>query len=185
MKDSIILVEGADCTGKSTLIQKMIEKVQKDKNSLYYVHNGLYPNSKEAFDAYDDQIQISNRLIRIKPLNSKYVICIFDRGAISEFIYGKIIRRYDCFIDLTLYLNLVASNQEFKLILCMPPIEFCIENWQKRLKQEYVQKKDLLIEIYGSMISIAEEYEKMFEGKVIYYDYTRHSTNHIISLAME
>lgn len=74
----VILVEGADQTGKTTLINELIRQIGEDKS--VYIHNVLYDDFIEAHESIRKMVQ----QIRGK----EYVIV--DRWHISQIVYGQV-----------------------------------------------------------------------------------------------
>lgn len=74
----VILVEGADQTGKTTLITELIKQIGDDKS--VYIHNVLYDDFIEAHESVMKMIQQTR--------GKEYIIV--DRWHISQIVYGQV-----------------------------------------------------------------------------------------------
>jgi hypothetical protein len=155
----IILLEGADCTGKSTLMNSAFGKIPGS-------HHGAYPTPEAAFQAYEHELnQIGSTLTGFCPIPE---LCI-DRMHISEHIYGQVFHktwmsdeRYD-------HIENMAKTRHTIVVLCQPPLAAVLTSWQERarLGKELIKDEKTFIDIYLEFDQIYK-YTKL---PVIRYDY--------------
>lgn len=95
MTTKLIIIDGMDNTGKSTLIKRLTNVLKELNNTIYTIHLQKPPKdikqqdvSKYQHDYYNALIQ---ELIELKA-EKKYNYIILDRGWISEYVYGPIYR---------------------------------------------------------------------------------------------
>jgi len=155
-----IIIEGPDCSGKSTLILE-------EFNDLCVIHNGRYPSPMEAFKAYLGQCP--------SPRYNFHNI-VWDRNYPSEQIYGKIYRSKNIGQEHIDVLEKHLADIKTVIVLCCPPKETIINNWRK-LKQE----RNEYIENESYFEDIVNEYDKYFNLyvmlPVVHYDYTETAFN--------
>lgn len=135
MKRKLIILEGADCTGKSTLLNKI-----KNEDTLV-IHNGVYESRTVAFETYIDQIA-----------DNIYKSVILDRSYISELIYGSIYRgekNHEWKSEIRLLESMMVSYFSPLVIVCLPPIEIVLNEWQNRINTEYIKDSYTIEAIYA------------------------------------
>jgi len=154
----VIMVEGPDGGGKSTLISK-IHRDGVDNGDLIF-HNGLYPTPDDAYSSYLGQLNAfeegaCDRLI-------------LDRSVISQMIYGAVMRNEPLNYEMTDKIQAKFLQLNGIIILCLPPLKVCMQNWRARNAQnkEYVTKSKKMIQIYGLYSAVSEAFN------LIKYDYT-------------
>lgn len=130
-----IIIEGPDCSGKSTLIKTIF-------NDQCIIHNGVYRSPKLAHRAYMDQIP-SNQMCRDNP----YIV--WDRQYISEQIYGSIYRNACMFKDQVDAIELKHRFIKTIVIVCNPGTDTIMTEWARRRNagQEYVEQLDCFEQI--------------------------------------
>jgi len=89
----IIIVDGVDCSGKSTLIER-ISKDKRFRNSLL-IKNNFRPSDESTIPKVKDNYEGIKSLIESVP---SYEYVIIDRFYMSEMVYGKL-RGYEPFDD--------------------------------------------------------------------------------------
>lgn len=107
-----ILVEGIDCSGKSTLVKELKNKLNWDSRSLHHKRTS-------QFNRYLSEYCTADKVI-------------FERGHLSEAIYSKIFSRsrpFDMEEEKTLDWY-VRKNQI--LILAIPNIDTALARFRKR-----------------------------------------------------
>ena len=117
MKTKLIIVEGMDNTGKTTLINRLESVLSKTNNSIVKtIHLTKPPKDvpKDEIDSYmntyDDTI-ISQLLDQ--HFYTLYDYIILDRGYISEYVYGPLYRNRNE-LDITVN-NLIYEKKLIKL----------------------------------------------------------------------
>jgi len=170
----IIILEGADASGKSTLANKLIEK---NKGGIY-IH---------ATYRFKDKMPIYHAALLRKALKlSKNNLVIIDRLHISEYIYAKVFRKGTKWPEYTKMFNSFCRYMNIPIILCVP------ENI-KRGKIWFEKSRNERIEMYNNIDKIIEEYfiyadKHKFDKNIILYNrdyaeaYQEDYINYIIKL---
>jgi len=155
-----IILEGPDLAGKTTLINELL-KIKKFNNSLVIKNNFIPKNYEEhtkLMDKYFELLVFSNKLF-------SYNYIFFDRLFLSEIVYGKLLRNYNCSNEEKL-LNLIKSNIYEKIILLLPPLETLENRWNIRgdsrinksqLKEIYNLYEELKISIPKEKLILLED----------------------------
>lgn len=136
MNNSILIIEGCDASGKSTLAQQIMEK---------------YPNHMYIHNAVTDDIYALHRnTIDAAVVASKHHTVIIDRLHLSEQIYGTIYRdgpSYDtCKFD-----NMLNSIPNVKKILCIVDKETCLAKHAGRKDKEMFDDVSKVWDMYNSV----------------------------------
>lgn len=164
----LILIEGMDNTGKTTLASKLGELLP----SFKYYHHVKPHNRKEAMDNFS---QILRESI------STDLIC--DRlSTFSEPVYGTILRGQPLLSDEDVnYMLDILVDSATVIIFCNPPIEAVLKTIGVRDQMEGVEE---------NCKKLYEAYQKLFGGKLndddyIVYDYTdKDRSNGVIELIL-
>jgi hypothetical protein len=169
---SIIVVEGCDGSGKSTLIERAREN-QKDRYFLKLQASRYPPNVKTA-------LLYLNWIKRRPELD-----IILDRfHFLSDRVYGPILRKEDLFHEFPLHFGL---QDVAVIVYCRPSRDKIIENVMKATHLVGVREHiEALIEGYDALMNIIEK-EKL--AKVLRFDYQEHDAvpfwRHVYSVAKE
>lgn len=152
-----IIIEGPDCSGKSTLISQTFR-------DHIVVHNGVYRSPIEAFDAYLNQIPDPAILKGSTPL-------VLDRSYISEQIYGPIYRQRGLDDFQVRLLESAYRRIKAVVVLCTPPKAMVLTEWKRRQSkgQEYIHNSEIfdqIVEMYYNDI------DSVTTLPVITYDFT-------------
>ena len=95
MVTKLIIVDGMDNTGKSTLIARLTKVLESLGNTTITIHLQKPPKdiAPEDTSAYQHQyyLDLINMLATLKS-ERKYDYIILDRGWISEYVYGPLYR---------------------------------------------------------------------------------------------
>lgn len=136
---NITIFEGPDGSGKSTAAKKYAEAT-----GARLVHCGPYPQlTTELKHVY---------LQAMVPALLDYDHVVLDRCWISEPIYGAIFRngedrlgRRGCEL-----LDGIAALCDGHVIVCLPPLETCLDNWRRRHAQggEYLEREEQLRDVW-------------------------------------
>lgn len=153
MKGKIILIEGPDCTGKTTLCDQLI-----NRHGFYYKH------LKRPVDVELLYTQLIKELKKAKKVGMNIVI---DRAYISNIVYANVFQ--DAGV-LSNKLRLKINKLVDMIIICLPSN-----------KLEYLKKFNRLKksrkELYNDMEEVYDEFEKSFNltflkhKKVLRYNY--------------
>lgn len=156
-KPRVIILEGPDGTGKSTLAAQLATLTGFRSEHL------IAPVDEEPIDTcyrYLDEVRTTNTGI------------VFDRFHLSEYVYGPIARGVNTmeFTGKVLERELWLTTRPV-VVMCLPPYEVAQENWAKRNAAR------------GEMIKSASMYDAVYHAfenirttlPTIQYDYTRES----------
>ena len=95
MVTKLIIVDGMDNTGKSTLIARLTKVLESLGNTTIIIHSQKPPKdiAPEDTSAYQHKyyLDLINMLATLKS-ERKYDYIILDRGWISEYVYGPLYR---------------------------------------------------------------------------------------------
>lgn len=98
MVTKLIIVDGMDNTGKSTLIARLTKVLESLGNTTITIHSQKPPKdiAPEDTSAYQHKyyLDLINMLATLKS-ERKYDYIILDRGWISEYVYGPLYRNRD------------------------------------------------------------------------------------------
>jgi thymidylate kinase len=157
----LIIVEGPDGSGKTTLIDKIT-----DRHDALIEHHGPYLGEENILHHYVTSLSIA--------LSTNPRLTIMDRCWLSEGIYGPIMRQRNRLGQRQqTALEILAREADACLVFCLPPYTVCEKNWQARLKDEYVQRSDKLKAIYDAYKADYSSWiRRGFASPVILFDYT-------------
>jgi thymidylate kinase len=132
----IIILEGPDGSGKTTLAQKL-----QDLYNLDYHHEGPTPNVDSVLQYYIDTFDNITK-------NDNIVI---DRFALGECVYGPTLRGKD-----QLKLNgwyafqhhLSGLHKAIHQFVCLPPIDVCFKAWKDNQANEFFSSRVHYLESY-------------------------------------
>lgn len=149
----IVIVEGPDGSGKSTLIANHFSDFQ-------VVHNGVFNSPEDAYLAYAAQLSILEDSEKI----------VFDRMHISQDIYGPICRNEPRKLKSHRAIETLLYYREAVVVLCYTNQSH--KNWQERNRGngEYIRDLDRYLEIFSEY-----HFDKIGEHTslpFILYDYT-------------
>jgi len=145
----IIVLEGPDGAGKSTLAAEFVKRGFR----LAY-HDNPPEFGEDKFETYTKTI-----LGAIKTGED----VVFDRFAPSEHVYG-LVRRGETQIGIEQLrlINRLLYSRGALTIFCLPPLETVEANWRARLKDELVQDFSQLEKIYHAYGSLrSREYDQL------------------------
>lgn len=152
----IIVLEGPDGAGKSTLAQEFVRR-----GFEYRYHDDPPKPGEDKFATY------TKAILSVAPTED----VVFDRFAPSEHVYG-LVRRGETQIgieQLRLINRLLYSRGAFT-IFCLPPFATVEKNWRARLKDELVQDSGQLEKLYHAYDALrSSEYDRLH---AIAYDYS-------------
>jgi len=151
LKNKIILLDGPDFSGKSTLANSLM---QRFRNHVY-IHCAVTP---DIFALHTNAIEEAIKL-------SKDFTVIIDRLHYSELIYGPIFRNRVSYDVESFDRNYSTDNfQNIRKILCLPPKEVVLEGFKKRAAAGG--------EMFDTVEKVYDEYSKNpLEWNV--YDWTK------------
>lgn len=170
MTASLVIVEGCDGSGKTTLINQLQEHLWFEEASV--VHYGNVPNANASLPRF--------YLEGMLPAVNGYSPVILDRAWFSEEPYGYAYRqgkiRFNDFDSRML--ERVALTCGAVVVFCDPGLEHCLEVFKGRLGDEYLDNEDQLREVYKRYFT------RMGRSHlpVVHYDYQRNALSDILDV---
>ena len=159
----IIILEGPDGGGKTTLSEALRSRLQNDRMT-HVVKHGPYKGVKG-----EDLCKIFFRSMSQALTYDDNVI--MDRSWLSEPIYGQVFRKGENRVDMPRrrMLERVALARGAVIVHCQPDFEICANVFMRRLDEEYLDTLGQLKEVYDAYEQIGQD----TSIPVIHYDYTR------------
>lgn len=156
----IVIVEGPDGAGKTTLIEQL---KQGSRNAVYH-HFGAPASDEEAFDYYKTYAAAINSC-------TPDVLNIFDRSWYSDMVYGPVMRgRLEMSREhADMLAAMVVANGGGMVIYCTAPLKVLWSRCRTR-GEEYVTK-------YEQLKDIAERYADVMRNCVRYLPVVRYDTS--------
>ena len=157
----IIILEGPDGAGKTTLAEALRQRLQQS-HMTQIVKHGPYTNLVP-----EELCKIFFRSMTQALTYNDHVI--MDRSWLSEHIYGNVYRGGNVRVDLPRkrMLERVALARGAVVVHCQPSFDLCAATFTSRSDDEYLDNVDQLRQVY-------DEYESLklhTSLPVIHYDY--------------
>lgn len=151
---NILLLEGPDCSGKSTFLNQIMEQDNVKKK-----HYGPFPHMHDAFDEY-------KRFLNC--IQHEHVI--IDRMHLSSAIYNPYTNKND--YSLIYYNEIDELCQEYgvTLIVFYPSWEVVKSHWQNNLDNELIQDEESMYNIYQAYSP--DRVANITRLQPIYFDWT-------------
>ena len=118
-----ILIEGPDCSGKSTLVNRLKNLLKWDAKSLHHLPGEQYP-----------------RYLKEYALND---FTIIDRGHISEHVYSCLWRNGGPFSNLEKEILDNVIYKSFLTIFCCPELEIMEKRYSERSYKQQIKLSEL------------------------------------------
>lgn len=118
-----ILVEGPDCSGKTTLVERLKNELQWDAKSLHHLEGN-------QFTRYLREYALQERIV-------------FNRGHYSEVAYGKLWRNGNPFSEPEKNILDQLSQQNMIIIFTCPSLEILQQRYQERDFQQQIKFEEL------------------------------------------
>ena len=153
MSNRIIILEGPDGGGKTTLANRL-----RDQYNYQVWHTGKpEPWFKDEDLAYYYKLS----LWRARTLGQSVV---FDRHWLGELVYGPVMRN-QCLLNEQhiRYFEMQMATLQIKLCVVMPPFEEVLKNWKLK-HNDYIPDEQKLTQVFMAYEKLAERYWR--------YDYT-------------
>lgn len=123
MKKTQILVEGPDCSGKSTLVERL-------KNELRWDAKSLHHNEGNQFRRYLREYALQEQIV-------------FDRGHFSEIVYSCLWRGRNPFLTKEQEILNEICKQNMIVIFANPSLETLQERYKKRTFPQQIKYEEL------------------------------------------
>lgn len=120
-----ILVEGPDCSGKSTLINTL-------KNVLRWDSKSLHHREGDQFERYLLEYSLADRVV-------------LDRGHISEEVYGRMWRGGDPFDLIERRILDEIVGKKMLMIFACPPTNLMKERYLSREYKQQIKLNELVL----------------------------------------
>jgi hypothetical protein len=147
----LLIIEGPDGAGKTTLARGF---------GGAYHHEGPPPPGVNLFQYYC-------AVVRTVHSENRRRTTVFDRLALSETVYGPIMRGGSR-VSKADYQEFLAATRAYGAIhvLCLPPFPVALENWRRNRGAEYVADEGKFRQVY-------EAFALASPSADLVYDYTR------------
>jgi hypothetical protein len=146
-----VVYEGPDCGGKDTLIKALHPDVPCH-------HQGPYNGNP-----FDESLAVLHA-------TDHHPLFVFNRFYQGEKIYGPTYRGVSTLgRNLENSLDLAMIRRQTVLVICLPPIEYILEAYRRRLSEEmFTYNVDQIVQVYNGY-SHENHYSLL---PTLYYDYT-------------
>lgn len=121
-----VIVEGIDCSGKSTLIKNLKFKL---KGFGGYDVKALEHKNGDQFRRYSTEYVLADRIL-------------FDRAHISEMVFGKILRNHSPLNQNEISILNSIVNNNFLVILAVPSYEDFIRRFHESRELQVISESD-------------------------------------------
>ena len=148
----MIILEGVDCSGKSTLAEKLSAK---------------YDAPITHYSKHEEENMLKHALLS-KPGTGEIV----DRFHLSEIPYTMYYRHGVPQYDSVIKIDLALRETKCLQIVCTPPWTVVKEHWENRKEDELIQSIDAL---HGIYMWYRDKSQAFSSFQVWNYDYTRTS----------
>jgi len=167
----IIILEGPDGAGKTTLAETLRQKLQGNK-LVHIVKHGPY---RDLTSEHLCKIYFRG----MTPALTHDDIVIMDRSWLSEPIYGNAYRDGLNRIDTPRkrMLERVALSRGAVVINCLPDFETCLKTFKSRINDEYLDTPTQLQDVYGDY----ELLDLHTALPVIHYNYQEDSVDELLA----
>lgn len=161
----IIILEGPDGAGKTTLAQQLAKSLDDSASLVTSIHHGPYPNLSGQ--------ELSKVLFRsMAPALIAGSHVVMDRCWLSEPIYARAkVRPNRTSKAHQRMLERCAMAGDAVIVLCLPPYEVCHRAWSSG-REEYVTKEASFKEVYNDYVALRDD-PSQTDLSVLVYDYTQ------------
>jgi thymidylate kinase len=164
----MIIIEGPDGSGKTTLINRL----NFDRRRLKSIRGGVggtrFNGSGDGVAGWGGNDPALLAYTR-KVIEAGTAPIAYDRFHLSERVYGPILRAKQELSDGDLeLLTAFLRETRVKVVMCLPPLAVSLANvMQNGRERPHYQTEEFLQEAYA-------EFERLAPWATIVYDYTRH-----------
>lgn len=159
----ILLIEGPDGTGKSTLIRKLLERLNNARQFTGVPSD--WPMQKEYWDSF------------MYNVNDEQTIAIIDRCFISELVYRSIKNDKPCNISASEALELLNKSY-VKIIYCHTDNAY---EFAKLRGEDYVKTSEEANEIENMYKYLMLLFKKFNVAKIIEFDWQKDDLKTLIN----
>lgn len=142
----LIVLEGCDGTGKTTLAKHLVEK-----------YNGVYMHLGKLTPGHEWETQTIALKDAIEM--SKTKLMVMDRHFISECIYGSVYRQGSAFPVACRSMYRAIRRARGMIVLCAPPVDWTVEH--------HTKLKETREEMYDSVRDVACRYLDLWQGNIL------------------
>ena len=166
-----VILEGADCTGKSHLAAELSEHYNNRGWATYVCFHdvALKLNSRDLAKSY--AADLLSWLLRTSDGIPKAMI--IDRTWISEFVYGSVYRGHIRLTDKQEALLIqIAAAADARVVYCSPPLDAVRAAFEDPEREEYLPSFDKLKLVYHTYAAYMATLAMESALPVYKYDYT-------------
>lgn len=157
----MIIVEGPDGSGKSTVIKLLNHHAVK----LRSLRGGLGGDTPEGWSTLTPTEAYEHQIIRHRVQG---IDVGFDRFHLSEVVYGPILRHQQLIDDRTLEnINDMIHEYEVPIILCLPPFKTTLEIVDREGRERPTYQTE------GFLHRAYKEFERLAPWATIVFDFTK------------
>lgn len=165
----LIIVEGCDCTGKTSFIKALREILDANWNpdEVDMVHHGSYHELSTGLARMSVESALS-------AITGKACV-LMDRGLLSENVYSPVYRNVPPRMDLITLrmIHRIFMRANFALVICDPGWPIVEQTYCARKDFEYVQGVDNIQKVYKAFRNESREaVRRDYADQSIVYDYT-------------
>lgn len=166
----IVICEGPDGAGKTTLIKHIYNWLSKDDDTTV-VHHGPYKGVGEG-----EMARIYFSAMAPALTYGKHVI--FDRSWISDPIYGKIYRNAETRVPLhhRRMLERAALSRGGVVVSCRPSLESCLQAFNSG-REEYLDNDEQLEAVYDAYANWERNFNSM---PLIHFNYDMATPDYVL-----
>lgn len=141
MNNTLVIVEGPDGAGKSTLINDLKDWFEAGGKPFEFTHHGAYKGEYQIWKHYFDSML---------PAFAAESNVILDRSWIAEPIYGQVHRDgLNRVADWQRRILMhVASSCRVSVIWCLPPLSKCLQAYRSRREREMLDNERQLEQVF-------------------------------------
>lgn len=147
--NGIIIIEGPDGSGKTTLAERII--ANNEGKGIYLHAEYKFKNKMKTY-----HLALLTKAIKL----SRETLVIIDRLHISEYIYAKIFRGGSKWPEQLEEFNTICRHLHIPIVLCVPyKLEEGI-TWFEQAKQERKELYEDITKVIEEYINYAKEHKK-------------------------
>ena len=157
----IIILEGPDLAGKSTLAQQYAETVKRFDITPHHIHRGPLKPDRDPFEEYT--LTDHEKFLAKDPDHC----LIVDRWYPSEMVYGPIFRkgtRVSLRDAIELASRIPMEDARFRLLL--PPVNLLIHRYEER-GDDFIKKRHIY-EIHRSYAALYQTHLHQFNWALVH-----------------